>query len=60
MYFMAYNAKTSDMFLNMLIVLGENRFYLETDEFTHYAPAVTTGATYEALKRIESRLQSGE
>ena len=53
-YFMAYNSHTSSMFENMLIVLNESRFYLEDEEFTHYAPIVRDN---ELARNIEKRLQ---
>ena len=54
-YFMAYNSHTSSMFENMLIVLnGGSRFWLEDEEFTHYAPIVRDS---ELVRNIEKRLQ---
>jgi len=53
-YFMAYNSHTSSMFENMLIVIGENRFFAEDEEFTHYAPIVRDN---ELVRNVEKRLQ---
>ena len=53
-YFMAYNSHTSSMFENMLIDLNGSRFWLEEEEFTHYAPIVRAD---ELARRIEKRLQ---
>ena len=56
-YFMSYNEGSSDLFLNFYFVTnGGDRFFLE-DEFTHFAPSVTTGETYKAMKHIEHRHQ---
>lgn len=52
--FMAYNSHTSSMFENMYIVLGENRFFTEEEEFTHYAPIVRDN---ELMRQVEKRLQ---
>ena len=56
-YFMAYNEGSSDLFLNFYCVTQAGDMFFLEDEFTHFAPAVTTGATNEAMRHIENKHQ---